>query len=107
MRRERNKKNLSGYLIRISLLIVLILIVILVFVLSRSGLFTIKKIDLIAKDVPCVDENELKNSSDLLGQKLYLVNFEKIAKNLKDKFICIRDINFAYIFPDKVKMTAS
>lgn len=107
MRRVRNKKSPSGYLIKISLFIACILIVTLVFVANRSDLFTLKKIDLTAEDIPCVDEGKLKNSSGLLGQKLYLTNFEKVARNLKDKFICIKNIDLAYVFPDKVRIKAS
>jgi len=105
--RKRFKKSSSGRLIKILLLIVVILVAALVFVLSRSSLFTIKKIDILAKDIPCVDENQLKVSSELLGQNFFLVNFENIAKNLKDKFFCIRDINLSYVFPSKVQLKIS
>lgn len=95
-------------MIKISLLISLIvfLLGVLVFVLDRSTLFTIKEIDTITKNSPCVNENQLKNSSGLLGQKFFFVNLENTAKNLKNKFICLKNINLFYLFPNKIKMEA-
>lgn len=87
--------------------ITFVLIAILVFLLIRSGLFTIKEIDIVAKDIACADEKQLKNSSGLLGQNFFLANFKKTAKNLEDRFICIRDIKLSLVFPDKIKIEAS
>ncbi len=106
MWRKKSKKRSSGRLIKISLLVVFILIGVLVFVLSKPGLFTIKKIDIVTQNISCVDGNQLKNSSGLLGQNFFLANFNNITKNLKEKFICVKDINLSLDFPDKIKIQA-
>lgn len=93
-------------LIKISLLIFL-LGAVSVFVLDRLTLFTIKEIDTVAKNSPCVNESQLKNSSGLLGQNFFFVNLENIAKNLKSKFICLKNINLFYVFPNKIRIEAS
>lgn len=86
------------------MLVVFILMGILVFVLSKLGLFTINKIDIVTQNISCIDGNQLKTSSGLLGQNLFSSNFKDVAKNLKEKFICIKDIELSLVFPNKVRI---
>ncbi len=107
MWRNKGKKGSTGRLIIISLALILILMGGLAFVIVRSDLFTIKKIEIAAKNITCADENQLKNSSGILGQNFFLINFKNIAGSLKDKFFCIGSINLSYVFPNQIKIEAN
>lgn len=71
------------------------------------GLFTVKKVGVEAVLPGCVNENQLKDSSGILGQNFFLVNSAKIEKILKQKFFCIKSLNISKHFPDKVILQTS
>ncbi|MDP3758270.1 MAG: FtsQ-type POTRA domain-containing protein [Candidatus Daviesbacteria bacterium] len=80
------------------------LILICLFLFLKSGIFTVKQVDVQTGRLPCVDENQIKNSADLAGQNIFLVDSAKVENNLKKKFLCIKSAPVSKIFPDKVKI---
>ncbi len=89
-----NKVFLTG----VSLLLILIIFFL------RSDFFTIKKIDVKKEQISCASDNDLKDSSRLLGQNFFLLNTQKTVKILKEKFICINNVILSRSFPDKIKI---
>lgn len=80
------------------------LLVILIIFFLRSDFFTIKKIDVKSEKVACANDNELKDSSGLLGQNFFLVNAQKSVKKLTEKFICIKNLTLLRIPPNSVRL---
>ena len=83
---------------------VALLLLILVISILGSDFFTIKKIDVKNVGVACANDNQLKDSSGLLGQNFFLINAQKSAKKLTEKFICIRNVTFIRLPPKDVKL---
>lgn len=105
-RRRKSKKRFLGNLGKIYWAIPFLLVAIFTFFSLKLGLFTIRQFEMQTNQLGCVNENQLKNSTGLLGQNFFLANFDNIIKNLKEKFICIKDINLSLDFPDKIKIQA-
>lgn len=78
-----------------------------IFLMFRSNFFTVKKVDINLDQVPCVDDLTLKNSLDSLGKNLFFMDTEKIASEIKLKYICIKEVKIARLFPDRVNLIVS
>lgn len=85
----------------ISLFIVIILLTV------HSGFFSIKQIEIQGDKVTCVGSDQLKTSSNLLGQNFFLIDTQKTAEDLKGKFICVKQIVLTRLPPDTVQMVIS
>lgn len=77
------------------------------FVFVRSGLLTIKKIDIEAKDISCADNDLLRKTSGFLGQNFFLTDFSKIEVRIKNKFSCVKSVKLSKTFPGKIRLTFS
>ncbi len=87
-------KFISGFFI--------LLIPILIFFSIKIGLFTIKQVEIEAKDIECGSENQFKDSLNLYGQNYFLLDPAKIESTLKRKFICIKTVTTKKYLPGKV-----
>ncbi|MBU1032060.1 hypothetical protein KKE03_04055 [Patescibacteria group bacterium] len=76
------------------------------FFVWRLGLFNISKIDVTTKDLRCASEKELKESSALLGQNFFLIDFSKTESILKKKFACIKSVALSKKLPNFIKLEA-
>ncbi len=104
-RRRKAKKRSFGVFKKIFPAgIILLVFAVLFFLIFRSGLFSIKVVDIEGSGLGCVDENQLKDSSGLLGQNFFILDQKKLKKALKDKFICVKDINLSRSLPGKVQI---
>lgn len=89
---------------KIILPLLLLLIILSTFLIIRSDLFTIKAVDVQMDKIGCTDINQLKNSIQLLGQNIFLINSSKIKSDLKNNFLCIKDVQFSRNFPNKISL---
>lgn len=104
MRRRRNNSRGKkfGKNLRIGLLPILLLFIFLsAFLILRSNIFTIRSIDVTSEKLGCVDNQKIKESAQILGQNIILVDFSKL-EDLKKKFFCIKSIATSRSFPNKV-----
>lgn len=101
MRNRKRRKFLILILISIPLILLLI------FLIFRIGLFNIKKIEVEGDRLGCADNDQIKDSSKLLGQNFFTLDQKKLTKSLKEKFICIKDVNLSKTFPNKVGIKVS
>ena len=99
---RRRKVSRKKFYLKIILISLVVLIILIIFV--RIKLFTIKTVDLITENINCTSKNQVKNSISILGQNIFLIKNQLIEKNLKGKFICIRNVNLSKIFPDKIEL---
>jgi len=84
--------------------LVFVVLIILILTVYRLNIFTIKKVDIESINVSCADQNQLKNSSGLLGQNFFMIDYLKTENILKKKFVCIKSVAVSKILPDKVRL---
>lgn len=78
----------------------------LIFLLLYFKFFNIKSINVKINNVSCADENQIKDSSKLLGQNFFLINTTQIAQSLKRNFLCIKNVNFSKVIPNHIRLDA-
>lgn len=83
------------------------LFVAVVFLGLNLKLFTIKQIEVQKNNLGCVNEDQLKVSSGLLGKNFFSLDKEKLVESLKEQFICVKNIKISRLFPSGVKIEVS
>ena len=101
MRRKFNKRA-SGIRIKLIVILFILLTFGLIFFSVKIGLFTIKQVEIEAKDVECGSESQIRDSLNLYGQNFFLIDSAKVESILKKKFICIKSVIIKKYFPGKV-----
>lgn len=102
-RKRRINKKSFGVLLKFFPVVAILFVVVLLFLLVfRMGLFTIKIVKIENSKSGCVNENQLKDTADLLGQNYFFINSKKIEENIKKKFFCIKSLQLSKQLPDKV-----
>lgn len=98
------KRNKSFIFNKIFLICFILFLAILIIFFTRSDFFKIRKIEIKSERINCTDKTGLINTANLLGQNFLFVNFENISKNLKEKFICIKNVNVSRLLPGRIKL---
>lgn len=83
--------------------VLFILIFIVIFFL-KSDSFKIHSLSLNLLQVNCTDEKNLKEKSNLLNKNIFFIDEKNTTFDLKNKFICIKDVQIAKNLPDKISM---
>lgn len=78
-----------------------VLLLISAFLLLRSDIFIIHKVQVLGAG-DCVSDEGLTQNLDLLGRSIFFADFSKSRENAKKTFPCLRDITFKKLFPDKI-----
>lgn len=78
-----------------------------IFLVFKIGLFNIKKVEVESDKLGCADDSQIRDYSKLLGQNFFTTDQNKLTKDLKGKFICIKNMQLSKTFPDKVKIIAT
>lgn len=102
-RRPRQPKKTVSFL-KIILIVFFILIIFTAFFVLKDKLFIIGQVEVKSDQVGCVSLDQLKNTSSLLGKSLFVMDEEKVTKNLLEKFICVKKVNLVKILPNKVEI---
>lgn len=100
----REKKRGFARFLKIIFLPLAVLFILIAFLIARSNFFLIKQIEITGDKIDCVDSDQLKNASGLLGQNFFLLREKKLQEKLKKKFVCIKNVSFFRLIPDKVKL---
>ena len=106
-RKRKSKKRFSGNWTKIYWVIPILFVSSLVFVVFKWGLLNITQVEISNSQLECTDETQIRNSTNIIGHNVFLINFENIKKNLKAKFICIRNVDLSLVFPNKIKIKIS
>ncbi len=104
IRKKRRRFVRFSKIIFLFLTALFILVAILV---ARSSFFHIKQIEIRGDKIGCVNSDQLKNALGLYGQNFFLLNNKKLQEDLKTKFVCIKNVVFDRLIPDKVKVEIS
>lgn len=98
-----NKKDKPGILlVVVGFIFISAAFILLIF---KSGIFNVKKIEInLVRNLDCVNEVQIKDTSQLLGQNIFFINSLDSVINIKGKFICVKGVTLSKIFPDKVRL---
>ena len=100
-RRFKQKKLFKVLFFLTSLVFFLLLTA---FIVWKSNFFSIKNIEVVVDKISCTREQQIKDSSTLQGQNIFLVDSTREEKSLKEKFLCIKKINFSKLLPNSIKL---
>lgn len=101
MRLKKHKKNIK---FKTFFLFLVVLIITALFMYLK--MFKVKSLDVQSEKTDCADNLQIKNSANILGQNLFLIDQSEVESDLKKKFICIDKINLSKIFPDRINLNA-
>lgn len=104
MRRPTKSKSYKKLILFPGLL--LILIVLILGFLKYSPL-KIKDVEVKADRVDCANSEELKTTTNLLGQNILLIDKTSLEKKLKGKYLCVRKIKIEKNLPSKIILSVS
>ena len=90
---------------KIVILGVVFFILAILFLSIRLNIFIIKSASLQPPTLSCADSSQIKNSTNLIGQNIFLVNFQKTERDVKNKFLCVKNISIARNLPDKINLS--
>src|SRR3989344_4059121 len=96
---KKNKKKLSIFFI---LCIFLVLIFIVFFI--KLNFFKINRLEVFGQNLDCVSKDQIKEAADLYGKSFLSVDTEVVTKKLKEKFYCIKSLNYSKKIPDTIKI---
>lgn len=104
-RRRLQKRHVSKWG-KIFWIIPVFPIIIFIYFFFKLGIFTIRQVIVETKQLGCANGNQIRNSTNLLGQNFFLINSKGTEDTIKRKFYCIKSASVNKIFPDKVKIEA-
>ncbi len=103
-RRNNRRDRKFGKVLGLGLLPIFLLIFLSAFLILHSNIFTIRSIDVTSEKIGCVDNQNIKESAQILGQNIIFTNFSKL-EDLKKKFFCIKSVTISKSFPNKVNLS--
>lgn len=99
---RRKEKKKSSKLSKVIFLFLVVFLVLASFLVVLFDPFTIKQIEIKNESIGCVNEDQLKKSLTLEGGNFFLLDTAALTKSFKEKFICLKNLNFSRLFPNKV-----
>ncbi len=101
-KRRRVKKSKNNLKIKISAVAAILLVFLVVFLLFKSGLFTVSQVEVEAEKIECVGSDQLKKAFLTSKQNFFTFDKEKITANLAKKYICIKNFTLSKKLPNKL-----
>lgn len=102
MQRKFSKKQKIPLLKFLIGAILLFLIGSIIFIIFFSNFLKVGAVEVKKGNIACANENELKDTSQILGQNLLLIDGRFIEKKLKEKYLCVKSIKILREFPNQV-----
>jgi hypothetical protein len=96
--RKKRKKNY------ILVLFFLFFILFFYYLFFKFNIFNFSKVEIGGESAECVSNQQIIDSSKILGQNFFLVQTKSAVENIKSKFICIKNLTFNKSFPNKIKV---
>lgn len=101
---KRGKKKFSKIPKKFLFLIFGFLILLIFLVIFKTGIFLIKDVEINFSNTACVDSKLIEPYVKLNGQNFFFFDFQKLKKDIVNKFICVKDVNITRFFPSKVRI---
>lgn len=98
-------KRRRSWIWKVQIVLFIIVIGIGSYFLLTNSLFNVSSLSVTTKQVDCTSEGDIKNSSQILGKNIFLLDRNKIENNLKDKYFCVNNINLGVALPNSIKMS--
>lgn len=106
-KKRKHKSRFSNNLFKLFVIFFILLVFASILTIVEVKLFSVKKIDVKSGRLDCVNENQLKDSSQVLQKNFFLLDVSRTEDNLKKKFFCIKSVVISKSLPDKIKITVS
>lgn len=74
------------------------------FLIWKSNFFSVKNIEVVVDKISCATDQQIKTSSALQGQNIFLVDSAKTEKSLMENFLCIKKIHLSKSVPNSIKL---
>src|SRR3989344_286259 len=78
-----------------------------IFVVYFSSFFKANMVWVKRDNIACADEEQLRQTSQILGQNILLINEDAVEKQLKEKYSCVKSVKFLRKFPNGVEIEVS
>ena len=90
----------------VTIIIMIVLGFLTLFFALRSDIFLIHdiKVALDRKADWCVDEEKVKSTLTLKSRSILFANLNNEENNLKEKYLCIKDVAFKKDYPDRINL---
>lgn len=100
MRVRRKRRKVFFPLLVIGIIIVIILFLFIV----KNEFLNIKSVEIVDNNLDCVNQAFIKEESRFIGKNLFNVETKNTETKIKNKFLCIKDISFSKVLPNKLRM---
>lgn len=100
--RKRLNKNRKKF--PIFFIVSIFLFAICIYLFLKLNLFKIKTLDITGQNLNCVNSDQIKEMSDLYGKNFFSVDTSMFNKKVKEKFLCVKELNFSKKIPDTLKV---
>lgn len=70
----------------------------------RSNFLVIRDLEIAADKVECAKKSQIQSTVDIIGKNFFQLDKKSIAKKIKEKFICVKDVTLILSFPNKAKL---
>lgn len=107
MRRKFAKKKKIPLLKILIGALLLFLIGSTIFMLFFSSFFKVNMVEVKRDNIACANEENLKETSQILGQNILLINESAVEKKLKEKYLCVKSVKFLRKFPNQLEIEVS
>lgn len=107
-RRNLNQANKKGAQMwtRLFIFFLIIGLLSLIYIILGSDLFKVKALEINLEKVSCTDSLGIRNSTDLLGKRMFSVN-TNILPDLQRKYYCIKSVKVTKLLPNKLRLDIS
>ena len=89
---------------KLSFILFCLILFVIIFGIYYSPIFKIKSIGFSGEEPNCTTKEEVGKISGILGENILFLDKLKTEKKIKDKFLCIRSVNFHKSIPDSLKL---
>lgn len=72
-----------------------------------SNFLKVNMVEVKRNNITCANEEELRETSQILGQNILLINESVIEKKLKEKYLCVKSVKSLRKFPNKILLEVS
>lgn len=101
MRRKLHKNKKNFFVLFISSIFIF-LIFFLLFI--KLNFLKIKKLEVLSQNLDCVNKDQIKEVANLYGKSFFNLDTDTVAKQIKEKFYCVKNISFSKRIPNTVKI---
>lgn len=102
MRRISKQKN--SIFLKFWIAGIILFLILFAFLFFKSGIFNVKEVEVAGKGIDCVNLKQIIDSSQIKGKNIFLFDATNLIKNIKEKFVCVKEVFLFKSLFSKVKI---